>query len=151
MFNSIYNNIIKEQFYQLPDKYKNHLINFLKNENTFKKYLNIDNTEPEMFQGILDLYQNGNKEDAIKNLLIWKTLTLKSPVYILLDIDREKENYDYSLDIVFNRYNMKSGNIEQQMFQIYGKVKAIYYSMIKQHKPLQFIYNTIKKDALQLA
>jgi len=40
----------------LPDKYKNHLINFLKNENTFKKYLNIDNTEPEMFQGILDLY-----------------------------------------------------------------------------------------------
>lgn len=151
MFNSTYNNIIKEQFYQLPDKYKNHLFNLLKNENTFKKYLNIDNAEPEMFQGILNLYQNGNKEDAIKNLLIWKTLTLKSPVYILLDIDREKENYDYSLDIVFNRYNMKSGKIEQQMFQIYGKTKAIYYSMTKQHKPLQFIYNTIKKDALQLA
>lgn len=151
MFNSIYNNIIKEQFYQLPDKYQNHLFNFLKNENTFKKYLNIDNAEPEMFQGILNLYQNGNKEDAIKNLLIWKTLTLKSPIYIILDIDRVKENYDYSLDIVFNRYNMKSGKIEQQMFQIYGKTKAIYYSMIKQHKPLQFIYNTIKKDALQLA
>jgi hypothetical protein len=44
-------------------------------------------------------------------MLIWKTLTLKKPIYILLNISRQKENYDYSLDICFELYNMKSGKI----------------------------------------
>lgn len=150
MFNQQLNKIILEQFYQLSDKHMNYLLKYFNNENTFTKYLNMDNNQPQMFQGILDMYQN-NKEEAIKNMLIWKTLTLKKPVYILLNISRQKENYDYSLDICFELYNMKSGKIQQQMYQIFGKIKAIYYSMIEQHKPLQFIFNVIKKDALRLA
>jgi hypothetical protein len=31
-------------------------MNIFKNENIFKRYLKIDNTEPEMFQGILEMY-----------------------------------------------------------------------------------------------
>jgi hypothetical protein len=44
-------------------------------------------------------------------MLIWKTLTLKTPVYIPLNISNQKENYDYSVDIWFDIYNMKSGKI----------------------------------------
>lgn len=150
MFNQQLNKIIFEQFYQLSDQHLYHLMNIFKNENMFKRYLKIDNTESEMFQGILEMYQTGNKEEAIKNMLIWKTLTLKTPVYIPLNISNQKENYDYSIDIWFDIYNMKSGKIQQQMFQIYGQTKAIFYSMIKQKQPLQYIYNYIKKEGHRL-
>lgn len=150
MFNQQLNKIIFEQFYQLSDQHLYHLMNIFKNENTFKRYLKINNAEPEMFQGILEMYQTGNKEDAIKNMLIWKTLTLKTPIYIPLTISNQKENYDYSVDVWFDIYNMKSGKIQQQMFQLYGQTKAIFYSMIKQKQPLQYIYNYVKKEGHQL-
>lgn len=146
IFDKIYNKLIFEQFYNLPEDKQSQIIRILSNEKIFIHYLNIENNEPEISNKILQIFQNEDKVEAIKNLLSWKRITLKNNVYILLGIANEKENPDYSLNIQFERYNLKSGNIENQLIQIYGRIKAIYYSMLRQHKSLQFIYNTLCKD-----
>lgn len=152
MFDESYNKIISQQiFSSIDQKYKKYIIAYLDNQNTFKYYLNLgyDKSDIDMYNMLKQTYYT-DKYTAIVSMLTWKTYTLSNSYYIILDLFNQKQYYDGTLNIKFIVYNLKTAKIEQLIYQVYGRNKAIFYSMIKSKKSLNYIYNYMKKYGMHL-
>lgn len=152
MFDRCCNKIIEQQILSnIDQKYKNYIIRYLSSQKRFKYYLNLgyEISDVEMYNMLLQTYQT-DKETAILSMLAWKTIVLNQSYYIILDIINQKTYYDGTLNITLLRYDLKKGNISQTIYQIYGQNKAIYYSMIKNHKSLDYIFNFLHKKGMCL-
>lgn len=152
MFDKEYRRIILEQILSnIDQRYKTHIINYLSNQKKFKQCLDFefDRSDIQMYNSLLETFQQ-DKQMAIKSLIAWKSFTLKNPYYIVLDISNQKQYYDGTLNITFVRFNLKTSRIQQTIYQVYGRQKAIYYSLLKQRKNINYIYNFLRKRGMCL-
>lgn len=152
MFDEQYNKIITQQVLSsLDQRYKNYIVRYLSNQQIFKKYLNLgyEISDQQMYNMLLDTYET-DKITAIISMLAWKTITLKRSYYIVLTISNQKQYYDGTLNVSFLRYDLKTAKLNQTIYQIYGQNKAIYYSMLKSRKSIDYIFNFIQKQGMCL-
>lgn len=152
MFDKEYRRIILEQILSnIDQRYKAHIINYLSNQKKFKQCLDFgfDRSDIQMYNSLLEAFQQ-DKQMAIKSLIAWKSFTLKQSYYIILGISNQKQYYDGTLNVTFVRFNLKTSNLQQTIYQVYGRQKAIYYSLLKQRKNINYIYNFLRKRGMCL-